>query len=253
MLRWLEAPDVMINLNQGLQNRCSGTGAWFLDSQAFYQWRLQAGSFLWLYGIPGCGKSVLSSSIIDAVSQQYSGDPTIAVLYFIFSFNDQSKQTSEDFVRSLMMQMALQSPKALQSLEQLYVQRGQKLPVLDDLLPICHQMIQSFSGDVYLTIDALDESSEREKVLSLLEGMRQLIDANIHILLASRREQDIDQSLCHLQRDQKICIQSTVVDEDIREYTRQRLRKDMAFDRWRKDPALLEEIEDKVTAKADGM
>jgi hypothetical protein len=50
--------------------------------------------FLWLYGIPGCGKTILSSTIIEDVLYHYH-DPTMAVIYFYFDFNDVEKQQYE--------------------------------------------------------------------------------------------------------------------------------------------------------------
>jgi hypothetical protein len=35
------------------------TGTWFLECAEFLAWQNTPNSFLWLYGIPGCGKTVL--------------------------------------------------------------------------------------------------------------------------------------------------------------------------------------------------
>jgi hypothetical protein len=63
--------------------------------------------FLWLYGIPGCGKTILSSTIIEDVLYHYH-DPTMAVIYFYFDFNDVEKQQYEKMLRSLITQLSLQ-------------------------------------------------------------------------------------------------------------------------------------------------
>jgi hypothetical protein len=36
-----------------------GTGKWFIESEEYSRWKDEQNSFLWLYGIPGCGKTVL--------------------------------------------------------------------------------------------------------------------------------------------------------------------------------------------------
>lgn len=58
--RWLHAPDPSIDFNKALQQRHKDSGRWFLESSAFATWMTRPNSFLWLYGIPGCGKTILS-------------------------------------------------------------------------------------------------------------------------------------------------------------------------------------------------
>lgn len=47
---------------------------------------------MWLYGIPGCGKTILSSSIIQDTIQRSNDDPTNAVAFYYFDFNEIQKQ-----------------------------------------------------------------------------------------------------------------------------------------------------------------
>ncbi|KAH0372123.1 purine and uridine phosphorylase, partial [Aureobasidium melanogenum] len=61
---WLSAPDPSTNYTNALEKRHPDTGLWFIDGEAFERWKGQPNSFLWLHGIPGCGKTVLSSTII---------------------------------------------------------------------------------------------------------------------------------------------------------------------------------------------
>ncbi|PSN59256.1 hypothetical protein BS50DRAFT_641131 [Corynespora cassiicola Philippines] len=87
--RWLSPPEPSTNYNKALQQRQEGTGSWFLHSDAFNMWKSQRNSFLWLYGIPGCGKTILSSTIIEHL-RSLSTQP---LLYFYFDFTDSEKQT----------------------------------------------------------------------------------------------------------------------------------------------------------------
>lgn len=56
ILRWLSAPDPSSNYNSALKKRHIDTGLWFINSQQFRDWKVGKDAFLWLYGIPGCGK-----------------------------------------------------------------------------------------------------------------------------------------------------------------------------------------------------
>ncbi|KAI9729156.1 MAG: hypothetical protein M1834_007063 [Cirrosporium novae-zelandiae] len=65
--RWLSPPDPESNYPKALKTRKSGTGTWFIQSQEFEDWKLKKSPFLWLHGIPGCGKTVLSSTVIEEI------------------------------------------------------------------------------------------------------------------------------------------------------------------------------------------
>jgi hypothetical protein len=67
---------------------------------------------------------------------------------------------------------------------------------------------------------------------------------NLHLLVTSRRERDIENSLegC-VDVQNSICLQSKVVDKDIQHYVRQRLSDGKALSKWGKDIALRQEIE----------
>jgi hypothetical protein len=44
------------------------TGTWLLNRSEEYQaWKKDAGQFLWIWGMPGCGKTIMTSSIIEDV------------------------------------------------------------------------------------------------------------------------------------------------------------------------------------------
>ena len=69
--RWLSPPNPSTNYNRALQQRQEGTGLWFLQSHVYTQWKIQRNSTLWLYGIPGCGKTILSSTIIEDLEKTF--------------------------------------------------------------------------------------------------------------------------------------------------------------------------------------
>jgi len=68
---------------------------WFLESEQYAKWKASPSSFLWLHGIPGCGKTILSSTVIEDILQHCTNDPGKAAAYFYFDFKDPQKQSSE--------------------------------------------------------------------------------------------------------------------------------------------------------------
>jgi Cdc6-like AAA superfamily ATPase len=106
--RWLLPPDPSTNHNKALEQRYKGLGLWFLESDIFAKWNTRRSSFLWLYGNPGCGKTILSSAIIKNLDDIVSFQP---LLYFYFDFSDTSKQTLDSVVRSLISQLYYEHPE----------------------------------------------------------------------------------------------------------------------------------------------
>ena len=56
---WLSATDSTSNHHRAREQRQADTGLWFVHGEDFAHWKDDQASFLWLHGIPGCGKTVL--------------------------------------------------------------------------------------------------------------------------------------------------------------------------------------------------
>ncbi|KAF2224155.1 nucleoside phosphorylase domain-containing protein, partial [Elsinoe ampelina] len=116
--KWLNPADPSVNYNAAASKRDGTSGDWLLRSRQFVEWMSSPRSFLRLHGIPGCGKTVLSSTIISHLRQHDTARHH--VLYFYFDFADRSKQTLEAAVRSLLIQMVAMDPKREEALRSLW-------------------------------------------------------------------------------------------------------------------------------------
>ena len=252
-MQWLEAPDPSTNYNKALKDRNPRTGSWFIKSSTYAEWKAARGSFLWLHGIPGCGKTILSSTILQNVLDRYSEKSNSAVLFFYFDFNVPEKQRHEKMIRSLIYQLSKLSVNPV--LHKLYLSCSDsgRQPPVDTLLNTLHQMMSS-QGDTFIIMDALDECDDRHELLTNLEQILAWEDVNLHVLVTSRREKDIDEALTPFSSSRnRISIQSTLVNDDIRTYVHDRLKVDRKLKRWQKDLNMQREIEDTLMKKADGM
>lgn len=250
-IKWLSAPDPSLNYNNALKARHVKTGTWLIESEVFLHWTLNAGSLLWLHGIPGCGKTILSSTIIQYIIDHCRQRPRSAVLYFYFSFNESEKQRHEHMIRSLVTQLIVCQKRTSDVLDSLH-SRGRQ-PTGEELLATFNSMMTTFD-EVFVIIDALDECEERPEVLSDIEEVMKWKNIHLHTLVTSRREVDIEESLKPLCDDgTSICIQRASVDADIRTYVHDRLLEDRRFKRWRNHTKFQQEIEDTLMEKANGM
>ncbi|KAH7073704.1 ankyrin repeat-containing domain protein [Paraphoma chrysanthemicola] len=252
---WLSAPDPSANFQQALKQRQAETGSWLLESKHYEAWMSSAPSFLWLYGIPGSGKTVLSSAVLQYVKAVCQNETNSAVTYFYFDFKDSQKQYTESMLRSMVDQLAQQSANLPSRLKDLYVMHdhGKRQPTLDSLLNLVRELAQGIHH-IYIVLDALDECSQRPELLEVISIMAQWPSGNTHILVTSRRERDLESSLEDLgDRENSICLTSKVVDDDIRKYVRQRLADDKTLSKWGKDTVLKAEIETALMQGSQGM
>jgi Cdc6-like AAA superfamily ATPase len=231
--QWLSAPDPSVNYQKALKQRQHDTGLWFLEGEQYASWKTDAASFLWLYGIPGCGKTILSSTILQNIFQHCDNNPGHAVAYFDFDFNDVQKQDAELMLRSLVGQLSQQAVDIPPSLDALFssCEGGKQRPSLDSLLQVARRMVQQLP-QVYVMLDALDECAQRSELMEMLETMAGWQLTNVHVIMTSRRERDIESSLGGLVDPQNsVCLQGEVVDKDIQQYVRQRLSDDKGLNK----------------------
>jgi ankyrin repeat domain-containing protein 50 len=142
-------------------------------------------------------------------------------------------------------------PDSLQSLHNGY-QHGQ--PPTADLKRVL-QSVLKLSGQTFIIADALDEcpsnGTERMELCALLTEFSRWALPNLHILVTSRKEPDINEALSALVTFPPICIQSKQVDADIRLHVRNELANDPKLKKW--SLQIKKEIENTLVEGADGM
>ncbi|KZP03163.1 hypothetical protein FIBSPDRAFT_969253 [Athelia psychrophila] len=57
--RWLAAPDSSGNYNAAREKHHADTGSWFIEGKQFLDWKETPDLALWVYGTPGCGKTII--------------------------------------------------------------------------------------------------------------------------------------------------------------------------------------------------
>ncbi|KAH0531339.1 hypothetical protein TsFJ059_000184 [Trichoderma semiorbis] len=200
LLKWLCDVDPSPMYNTGLDRREAGTCEWLIkNSKEFKTWETTDGSLLWLHGKAGSGKSVLSSSVIKHLRDQYVSEPSTVVSYFYFSFSDPEKQKVDVMLASLTKQICSRQTKRSQLMERLgqYKMQGER-PDTETLEAMLIASSSEFNS-LYIVIDALDEcpllNEQRGKLLKSLRRILATAPNKFHFFLTSRKEPDIDDKL----------------------------------------------------------
>lgn len=251
---WLQAPDISICHNKSVSQRVEGSGLWFLEHGRFQDWKRTPNSFLMLTGFAGWGKTVLTSTIIDNLQTQYDS----RLLYFYFELIDPNKRTAEDMLRSLIRQLVYKNKTAQELLIDLFNNHAYhaKQPTLQQLTDVFKQML-TYSDEIWIVLDALDECEKVSETKWLLSWMQDLMTsppANMHLLATSRLLEDMKSNISSWAGTNPfLSIQNSSAMKDISSYIRKRVLEDEGFRRWRSQPDVQQEIECQLMKKADGL
>ncbi|SPJ78511.1 related to ankyrin repeat [Fusarium torulosum] len=246
--RWLSPPDYSTNANLARERRHPGTGTWLLNSLAFEEWKLGSRQHLWLYGLAGCGKTILSTTILDHLLQI----DTHTTLAFFFDFSDPGKQKLENLLRSLAVQLYHTGNEAARRLDSLFSSHddGRRQPDTNALSACVDTMIQ-ITGKAFIIIDALDECTAREE---LLQWLKDLASRKAQLIVTGRPEVEF-QSAIPRSFDEHNCIllDKQAVNADICAYVEATLKQKPDFVDKKLSPSILEEMRDNIGNRADGM
>ncbi|KAJ5531400.1 hypothetical protein N7527_004793 [Penicillium freii] len=147
--------------------------------------------YLWLYRMPGCGKTVLSAAILDHIKQT----KVSATLNFFFDFTDTRKQKVDDILRSLAFQLYCSQPESQQDLDTLFMSYDNRQRQLDnDSLSICLKGMMRAYKKLFIILDALDECSKRSELLVWMEKFIPTL-LYIQLIATSRPEGEIKRNL----------------------------------------------------------
>lgn len=153
--------------------RVQDTCEWFFEDQSFRNWRdSDTSCLLRITAGPGCGKSVLSRTLID--ENRLSITPaTSTVCYFFFNDGDESRTLATNALSAILHQLLIQDSTgaligaAVDSHKKFGVALRKNFSELWRLLNRCASLPEA--GEVVCVLDALDECNEN--------SARQLIDA----------------------------------------------------------------------------
>jgi hypothetical protein len=193
----------------------------------------------------------MSSAIIHELSPYCLQDPSLAIAYFYFDFNDGRKQSVRNLISSLVTQLSRKCPSCPDCLATLYSSciYGLNQPSTSSLTQILRDILAIFRH-AYIVLDALDECSEQDDLLSFLEEIADWKLDPLHILVTSRPDRmTIERLACKFSN--AIEIQSAIVDVDIRIHILERLQNDFQLSKWRMN--VQDEIEASLMEGAHGM
>lgn len=253
ILQFFLSVDPQPNFRISLKLRYPHTGFWLTEDDTFRTWMQEGGTHIWLSGIPGSGKTVLSSLVIQRCMDHMSSDRAVA--FFYCDYKTEGSQEITNILSGIASQLARQNEASFSLLQKYYDslqpknQLGRK-PEAEELTSVLQQMAATFY-DVRIIIDGLDECGESAGMAAnLLSGLVSDGVGNIFLAIFSRDEIDIRSHLNPLCQHIEIAAHS----KDIDHYVRTEIESRTEKGRLRiKNPALKDLIINELVSKAQGM
>ena len=176
-----------------------GTGLWLTDGTEFRDWLTnKTAKNIWCYGIPGSGKTVLASAVIEEVLKCRSH--SVAAAYFYCDYKDVKTQDPVNILGSLAKQLILQSERCFKESEVLYEVHHSGKQVSTSYRPhelrdLILRMSSSFDQTM-IVVDGLDEcAKDTTRVVELLLSLSKSEISTLKTVFFSRDEIEIRETL----------------------------------------------------------
>lgn len=252
ILDWLTPIDYALQQNDYINRRQAGTGQWLLDSKDFRIWVETNNQILFCPGIPGAGKTILASIVVDELYTRFQNDKQIGIAYLYCNFRQQDDQKAEDLLAALVKQLARGRllPGSVKSLYESYKQKRTR-PSCDELSKTLRSVAGLYSK-VFIVVDALDECQApggcRAKFLAGIFSLRAECGANL--FATSRYIPEIIETF-----EGRMSLEIRASDQDVERYIEGYIEGHMPqLQRLiKRSPQLQQEIKTGILNAVDGM
>jgi hypothetical protein len=224
-----------------------GTGTWILDDPTFNSWLAGRHKILWCWGVPGAGKTVLASIIIDHLVNEFKTD-NVGLAWVYIDYREQDLQTMETLFADLLRQLVQTRGKISDSIiKSVGVSWREAKPSLGEYQTLLQEELAQFRK-TFVIIDALDELPTKSLRKVLISELRRL-DPAIHLLVTSRPLQDVGDMLGN-----ECQIEIRARNEDVILYLESLVQgSDNLRGHIEADPSLQDFMKNFVSQSADGM
>ncbi|KAJ3537065.1 hypothetical protein NM208_g6472 [Fusarium decemcellulare] len=267
IVRWISSePHGQYHI-QANSEVLEGTGEWLVHDPTFIRWKNEsASSILWLYGIPGSGKSKLTSIVVEDAQHAFRQNQAPAPVYFYCSRNPAEPGRSDppSILASIARQLSTPQPRGplLKAAIDVYKRREEEAfasgPLrLDESRKLILNLLEQYKdASMTIVIDALDEcnSATRGDLMDTLEELLKASPCLLKIFVSSRTDQDIVYKLknypnMHLSSDRN----SADIDLFVQSETQRLIDKGSLLRFSTRKAEIRDKIIHELTSKAQGI
>ena len=248
--------DPFVNYLAALNRRQPGTGAWLTTSEDFATWSQRDHGMFWLRGLPGCGKTVLTSTVVEYIQRSLvSKNNRVALAYFYIDYRDPAKQSIDACLATIVRQMVDQNPQGTKQLEELHEQKQRSFSrnlTAGEYIGII-KLLADMQTKVYIVIDALDEAPDP---VPFVDAFTQLSSREcgtpIVMLVSSRNSTNLENLLMPVAT--KHVLVSTEENDDVHHFIAAEVNKRFTSGKLNvPNVELIDLTISKLVARADGL
>ncbi|KAJ7088301.1 hypothetical protein C8R44DRAFT_861679 [Mycena epipterygia] len=245
IIEWYSPLNFFLRQADIFNNRQPGTGQWLLEHDLFKKWKSGTNNKIWCRGMPGAGKTVLVSIIVDNLRTQLEAH-NIGVAVIYLNHKETDAHSPSNLLASLWRQLVLRKPIG-SNVHELYEKHRE--PRTRPSLAEAHTVLCSAIGEyskIFILVDALDEYPEAQRGILLRDLSR--LGCNVKLLVTSRPHITIG----HVLSFKRLEIRAR--DVDIRNYLEGQIMKSPRLSKnIQISPDLREAMEARIVQRSGGM
>ncbi|OCL09419.1 hypothetical protein AOQ84DRAFT_375857 [Glonium stellatum] len=178
-LQWIQPPEFMLDLERAQDLREDGTTDWLFCEPLFKKWRAlelssrcakAKGKFgtyaLWVHGNPGCGKTILASSVVDELRDIDHRQ----VFYFFFRSGTSRLENATAAYRAILAQILQANRQDQEMIDKISfvmsnTSDGQAVASKHELIDLLRLCLHS-TDDSYVILDGVDECVDSKDLVN---------------------------------------------------------------------------------------
>lgn len=255
-LNWLSGIDHVAQHHDFRSRRQEGTGRWLLELTQYQDWVSANSAKRTLYcpGMPGAGKTILASRVIDDLMTRFSNQSSeIGIAYIYFNFRRHDQQQYPAVMASLLQQLChglASIPDCIITMYKTHKEKGTR-PTTDEIAEGLEKVVGAYTRQLFIIADAMDESSVhcRTAFQNEIFSLQDQTSIPISFFATSRFIPDITDTFRCRSSTESLEIRASR--QDIEYFVDGHLDRLLPF--VRRNVKLQNEIKDGITQAVDGM
>jgi hypothetical protein len=223
ILNWLTKHDHCQQQSYIFSNRLDNTGGWFLRSDQYRKWMHATGQTLICRGVPGSGKTILTSIVVEDLRAFSRTELDVGVAFIYCDYKLRYEQTGDILLTILLKQLIAGQPTLPNDIQELYKHHGQGASSLSpkDLRATLRSVTSSYSR-ILIAVDALDEGEDHHLTTLFSEIFSLQEEFGVNVIATTRPA--VTEKLSRLFKG-AIEIEINAKDEDVQRYVEERMHE----------------------------
>ncbi|KAJ5311653.1 hypothetical protein N7476_007513 [Penicillium atrosanguineum] len=204
IIGWVSPLNFVARQSQFFKDHHEGSCKWFLGCEDFRQWKESENAVLFCPGIPGAGKTFLSSIVINELDKlrlsDKGGVKDSAILMLYCKWDDSQSQSIDCLLASLVKQVAQRYGLVSEETTNMFLKhsKSETSPGREEYLTILNAELNRFPK-TFVVVDGLDELREERSRLLLVETLTSM-NIKINLMVTSRPVDNITRHFAFLER-----------------------------------------------------